>query len=185
MQPRSYIHKRVKRYRPRAKALLDLYMRLWPNGFLIVRSKNLTDYLASTKHSIVYHLVSHYDIYWEYSQIVSKELSSIMLERMKLHVDGKLCEEQVGFRTRRSCADQIAHHFWAVHQVPNIFVSSIDHQVLWTLLRHYGLPEKFIRIIQLFYKNFSCQVVHGGSLTESFKVRTGIRQGCLLSPLLF
>ncbi|VDO89102.1 unnamed protein product [Schistosoma curassoni] len=31
----------------------------------------------------------------------------------------------------------------------------------------------------------NCKIVHGGQLTKSFEVKTGIRQGCLLSPLLF
>ena len=36
-----------------------------------------------------------------------------------------------------------------------------------------------------FLQNFRCQVIHGGTLTEPFRETTGIRQGCLLSPLLF
>ncbi|CAG2252109.1 unnamed protein product [Mytilus edulis] len=40
-------------------------------------------------------------------------------------------------------------------------------------------------MIKLLYDQFSCQVIHGGTMTESFPVTTGVRQGCLLSPLLF
>ncbi|VDP77921.1 unnamed protein product [Schistosoma curassoni] len=36
------------------------------------------------------------------------------------------------------------------------------------LLRHYG--------------GLNCKIVHGGQLTDSFKVKTGVRQSCLLSP---
>jgi hypothetical protein len=121
-----------------------------------------------------------------------------MLERMKVHVDGSLREEQAGFRNGRSCADQIATLRIIIEQSIEFQTSlylnfvdfekafdSIDHQVLWALHLHYGLPEKFIRMIQLFYNNFRCQVIHGGTLTEPFRVTTGVRQGCLLSPLLF
>ncbi|KAI0219914.1 hypothetical protein LSAT2_028559 [Lamellibrachia satsuma] len=31
----------------------------------------------------------------------------------------------------------------------------------------------------------SCRVIHEGQLTKNFAVRTGVRQGCLLSPFLF
>ena len=58
-------------------------------------------------------------------------------------------------------------------------------EVLWRLLRHYGLPVKIVTIIRALYKGFSAQVVHNGQKTESLSMRTGVRQGCLLSPLLF
>nr|KAG5696609.1 hypothetical protein BaRGS_034070 [Batillaria attramentaria] len=31
----------------------------------------------------------------------------------------------------------------------------------------------------------SCRIAHAGQLSESFEVKTGVRQGCLLSPFLF
>ena len=31
----------------------------------------------------------------------------------------------------------------------------------------------------------TCRVVHGGQLADAFQVRTGVRQGCLMSPFLF
>nr|KAG5693771.1 hypothetical protein BaRGS_032455 [Batillaria attramentaria] len=35
------------------------------------------------------------------------------------------------------------------------------------------------------YKDMSCRIAHAGQLSESFEVKTGVRQGCLLSPFLF
>ena len=35
------------------------------------------------------------------------------------------------------------------------------------------------------YQGFSCQVLDGGTMTKPIEVKTGVRQGCLLSPLLF
>ena len=35
------------------------------------------------------------------------------------------------------------------------------------------------------YEEMSCRVIHEGQLTKNFEVRTGVRQGCLLSPFLF
>ena len=57
--------------------------------------------------------------------------------------------------------------------------------MLWRLLRHYGLPVKIVTIIRALYEGFSAQVVHNGQKTEPLSMGTGVRQGCLLSPLLF
>ena len=44
---------------------------------------------------------------------------------------------------------------------------------------------KFVNLIRNSYEGLSCRVVHKGKLTEKFEVKTGVRQGCLLSPFLF
>ncbi|VDP34015.1 unnamed protein product, partial [Schistosoma margrebowiei] len=62
---------------------------------------------------------------------------------------------------------------------------SVDRRTLWKLLRHYGVPEKIVNIIRNSYDGLQCKVVHGGQLTDAFQIRTGVRQGCLLSPFLF
>ncbi|XP_076467589.1 uncharacterized protein LOC143298593 [Babylonia areolata] len=56
---------------------------------------------------------------------------------------------------------------------------------MWKLLKHYGVPEKFITLIQNTYHGMPCKVLHRGQMSESFKVKTGVRQGCLLWPSLF
>ena len=62
---------------------------------------------------------------------------------------------------------------------------SIDNQVLWNILRHYSIPDNIISIIRLLYDGFTCQVIHGGSLSDPFPVSTGALLVCLLSnPLL-
>ena len=117
---------------------------------------------------------------------------------MRKEVDRVLRDEQAGFRQERSCTDQIATLRIIIEQTiewqTSLYLTfidfekafdSIDHQILWSILRHYDIPEKIIAIIQQLYKRFTCQVIHSGSLTYPFPVSTGVRQGCLLSPLLF
>ncbi|VDP50985.1 unnamed protein product [Schistosoma margrebowiei] len=62
---------------------------------------------------------------------------------------------------------------------------SVDRTTLWKLLRHYGVPQKIVNIIQNSYDGLNYKIVYGGQLTNSFEVKTGVRQGCLLSPFLF
>ncbi|VDP66111.1 unnamed protein product, partial [Schistosoma curassoni] len=62
---------------------------------------------------------------------------------------------------------------------------SVDRTTLRKLLRHYGVPQKIVNIIQNSYDGSNCKIVHGGQLIDSFEIKTGVRQGCLLSPFLF
>lgn len=62
---------------------------------------------------------------------------------------------------------------------------SVDHQVLWEVLKNCGILPEIITIILKLYKRFTCQAIHGETLTEPFPVTTAVRQGWLLSPLLF
>ena len=62
---------------------------------------------------------------------------------------------------------------------------SLDREVMWQLMRHYGIPEKFINIVRNTYTGMQSRVVHEGQLSDVFPITTGVRQGCLLSPFLF
>ena len=48
-----------------------------------------------------------------------------------------------------------------------------------------GILSKFLRVLALLYKNTSSQVWDGNCLSDPFCVWQGIKQSCLLSPLLF
>ena len=128
----------------------------------------------------------------------SKILTRIILERLRTAVDSRLRENQAGFRTGRSCIDQIATLRIIIEQSLEwqsplyiCFVDfkrafdTIDREVMWKILKHYGIPNKIIKIIRSLYTNTSCRVIHNGELSNSFEVNTGVRQGCLLSPILF
>ena len=53
------------------------------------------------------------------------------------------------------------------------------------LMHHYGIPAKFVTLILQMYESSTCEVIHNGKLSETFKVKTGVRQGCILSPIIF
>ncbi|CAH8515410.1 unnamed protein product [Schistosoma haematobium] len=130
--------------------------------------------------------------------IPGKVFNRVLLNRMKDCVDAQLRDQQAGFRKDRSCTDQIATLRIIVEQSiewnSSLYINFIDYEkafdsvdttTLWKLLRHYGVPQKIVNIIQNSYDGLHCKIVHGGQLTKSFKVKTGVRQGCLLSPFLF
>jgi hypothetical protein len=59
----------------------------------------------------------------------------------------------------------------------------LDRETLWKLMRHYGIPLKLVNLNGNQYTNMKPKVVHGGK--QKTEVKTGDRQGCLLSPFLF
>ena len=125
--------------------------------------------------------------------VPSKILCRIILDRIQETVDKKLRKKQAGFRKDKSCTDHMVHSGLSLNngRAPINFVDfekafdSIDRTVLWKLLRHYGLPTKFVTLIKNMYEGFTGHVIFNGQVSEGFQIGTGVRQGCLLSPLLF
>ena len=62
---------------------------------------------------------------------------------------------------------------------------SFNLQTLWKLLRHYGMLEKITNIIKNWHEGVNCRVVYGWQLTDAFEIRTGVREGFLLLPVMF
>ena len=62
---------------------------------------------------------------------------------------------------------------------------SLDKEALWKLLQQYGIPEKINSLIRSTYEGMTCKVIHAGQTTDSFMVKPGVRQGCLLSHFAF
>lgn len=130
--------------------------------------------------------------------VPSKVLTRIVLNRIKGVIESKLRREQAGFRKDCACVDMI-NTLRIILEQSNEFQSplyltfvdfekafdSISRKSMWTALKEFGLPQKVINIIKATYEGYECQVIHEGKLTDSFRIRTGVRQGCLLSPILF
>ena len=56
---------------------------------------------------------------------------------------------------------------------------------MWELLGKYEVDSKMIRILKNVYESIMACVRIEGENTEAFDVKTGVRQGCILSPTLF
>lgn len=130
--------------------------------------------------------------------IVNKIFYKVILNRIMKVLDKDIRNEQSGFRAGRSCADNINVLRIIIEQSAEfqsplylLFIDyekafdSINRECIWVALRNRGLPEKLIRLIKIGYTGYRCRVLHKGILTEPFPTETGVRQGCILSPLLF
>ena len=55
----------------------------------------------------------------------------------------------------------------------------------WQLLRKYDCPEKFKTMIEALHTGMIAKVSVGGEVSESFNETNGVKQGCVLAPMLF
>ena len=63
---------------------------------------------------------------------------------------------------------------------------SVDRELLWVVLARFGVPEKMLTVIRQFHEGMRARVrTDDGEHSEWFDVTQGLRQGCVLSPLLF
>ena len=62
---------------------------------------------------------------------------------------------------------------------------SVHRETLWRMMQSYGIPSKFIRIVKLFYSNTKCAVIDGAGKSDWFTVKSGVKQGCVMSGFLF
>ena len=61
----------------------------------------------------------------------------------------------------------------------------VSHEFLWLVLKKSGMPESFVRFIQMLYSKATSRIKVNGFKTEIIKIANGVRQGCALSVLLF
>ena len=56
---------------------------------------------------------------------------------------------------------------------------------LWAALWQRGVRGKMWRVIRAYYGHIQSRVHVNGEVSEWFEIETGVRQGCVLSPILF
>jgi len=62
---------------------------------------------------------------------------------------------------------------------------SVNRELLWQAMKTYGISGKIVRIVSSLYENTRAKVRVNGVLSECLSLKTGVKQGCVLSPLLF
>ena len=130
-----------------------------------------------------------------------KVLLKVVARRLSAYCEAKglLPEEQCGFRPDRSTTDMI----FVVRRLQEVgrkaevplhmcFIDLqkaydiVDRTLLWQVLTRIGVPPQMMAVIPQFYDGMRvCVRPDDGVYLDWFEVEQGLRQGCVLSPLLF
>ena len=130
--------------------------------------------------------------------VPGKVFGKILNDRMRIRTEGKLMEEQVGFRPERGYTENV----FAIRQLgekmiergKKLYAAFLDLEKafdrvwrtgLWEALKQYGVEGRLLRAVQGMYKDSEAAVMVGEEMTEWFEVQRGVRRGCLMSPWLF
>lgn len=128
-----------------------------------------------------------------------KILARILLNRLIATVsEDNLPEAQCGFRPGRSTIDMV----FTVRQIQEkcieqqmdlytVFIDltkafdTVNREALWSVLLKLGCPQKFTNLIRLFHDDMTGQVLSNGEHSNTFVISNGVKQGCVLAPVLF
>jgi hypothetical protein len=131
--------------------------------------------------------------------VLAKLYSTILYNRMKLALDGRLADEQFGFRKGRGCADAVhilrtiieksaewGEELWvATLDVEKAF-DRVHHASLFAALMEGGADATAVGALRRLYSDMRASVVlWQGQESRDIDVQRGVRQGDPLSPLLF
>ena len=62
---------------------------------------------------------------------------------------------------------------------------SVDRTALTKVLSLYGIPEKYIKMICTMHENNTAAVKVGNEVSNWFCIKSGVKQGCVLSPFIW
>ena len=127
-----------------------------------------------------------------------KVYAKCLEKRSREIVEGQLKDTQCGFRPGRSTTDQL----FTLKQVfeksweyaKDVYACFVDlekaydrvpRDKLWRVLQEYGIDGGLLIAIKSLYQHSEVRVRANGMLSKPFNVGVGLRQGCVLSPLLF
>lgn len=131
--------------------------------------------------------------------IAGKVLARVLLLRLNRYIVDEVCPEtQCGFRRERGtidmiftarqiqekCREQQRNLCMAFIDLTKAF-DTVNREMLWRVMEKFGCPRKFIAIVRAFHDGMRASVLIGGEETESFDVTMGVKQGCVIAPVIF
>lgn len=128
----------------------------------------------------------------------SKILLYIINARLRSYLDWQIPQEQAGFVKERGTREQILNLRLIIekcyeYNIPT-FMCFVDYQKafdcvkwerLWKVLSETGVPGHLVMLVRKLYESGYGTVTVGDLTSGRFKFQKGVRQGCVISPILF
>ena len=125
---------------------------------------------------------------------ISKVFERVVFNQLYqyLDVDNLLFDSQYGFRKQHSTELAALELIDLIHksmdngQIPvSIFLDTLDHTILLSKLKHYGIKNKEFQWFNSYLSNRHQYVEFEGARSETLGLEMGVPQGSILGPLLF
>ena len=130
--------------------------------------------------------------------VAAKVLEKVILRRVRMDREKRCRETQAGFRAGRSCGEQVfvvrrlleerAEWGLPVVAVALDFASAydtVDREALFAVLEAEGMGRATLAVVRALHTGTVATVRLGGKESGEFSVERGVRQGSVLSPILF
>ncbi|KAJ1140841.1 hypothetical protein NDU88_007179 [Pleurodeles waltl] len=84
---------------------------------------------------------------------------------------------------QEKCQEQNMDLYTTIVDLTKAF-DSISHEGLWRIMEKFSCPGKFIRMEHQFHNGMLARVLDDGDSSDAFPVTNGVKQGCVLAPML-